>query len=67
MLVINQNWFAKTLKGDIRAAYEDWAFGYEMQDFQIAQLNGPSLVMHSSQNNEIIGENRHVNPYGKEK
>lgn len=55
-------WFAKTLKADKRAAYEDiarlWAFGYEIQDFQIAQLNGPSLVMNSSQNNEIIGENR---------
>lgn len=55
-------WFAKTLKGDKRAAYEDiaklWAFGYEMQDFPIAQLNGPSFGVHSSQNNEIIGENR---------
>lgn len=64
-------WFAKTFKGDKRAAYEDIArlraFGYEMQDFHIAQLNGPSLVMHSSQNNEIIGENRDANPYGKEK
>lgn len=55
-------WFAKTLKGDKRAAYEDiarlWAFVYERQDFQIAQLYGPSLVMHFSQNIEIIGENR---------
>lgn len=63
-------WFAKTLKGDKRVAYEDiarlWAFGYKIQDFQIAQLNGPSLVMHSSQN-EIIGESRDMQTHMEKK